>query len=187
MAQETEIKIAISDLNVMRERLKTVGATRRGERFEINAFFDTADHALKSGGNGLRLRSMRDASGQTRNVITYKGPAAGDAVRSREEIEFSIGDFDAARTLLARLGYVATIAFEKRRETWELGGCLVELDELPRLGTFLEIEGDDPRRVAQVRTTLGLDAEPAVMIGYASMVTRLMREDRHIGSALRFA
>ena len=185
MGTETELKLKVDDHEPIRERLRSIGALRRGVRFEINAFFD-ADGKLKAAGNGLRLRSMRDEAGVTRSVITFKGPATGDAVRSREEIEFSIGDFDAASTLLERLGYLPTHAFEKRRETWEVEGCLVELDELPHLGTFLEVEGDSARHVEAALERRGLIDRPAVMQGYASMVGALLRERPELGTALRF-
>jgi adenylate cyclase class 2 len=180
MATETEIKFKVEAHDALRERLSAIGAVRRGLRFEVNAFFD--DHGkLKAQGSGLRLRSMRDEAGETRSVITYKGPATGDAVRSREEIEFPIGDLDAAAALLARLGYAPTIAFEKRRETWELEGSLIELDELPHLGRFVEIEGEDVTIISSIRARLGLaQLEPATS-GYASMFSALIRARPELG------
>jgi adenylate cyclase class 2 len=186
MATEIEIKMKVADLDAVRARLSGVGAVRRGSRFELNAFFDTAERSLKANGSGLRLRTMTDEAGQSKSVITLKGKATGEGIKSREEIEFSIGDADGAAALLDRLGYRATLGFEKRRETWELGGCLVELDELPHLGTFVEIEGADEAAIVAVRRQLALNDEPTIQNGYISMIDRLVREQRTLGPTVRF-
>lgn len=188
MPVEVEAKMKVASLAPTRERLVAFSATRVDARFEVNAFFDTPDRALKSRDEGLRVRSMTDEAGDITAVMTFKGPHVGaseDALKRREEIEFAIGDFDAAAALLGRLGYVPTLAFEKRRETWSLGGCLVELDELPHLGTFVEIEGD-AEAIEAVRTTLGLDAEPLITRGYIGMMTRLVATRPELGPIVKF-
>ena len=193
MALEIEAKMKVADLDVIRARLSAAGATRVGARLEMNAFFDTPERLLKSRDEGLRVRAMTDEAGVASSVLTFKGPhvgatdaEAGDALKRREEIEFGVGSFDDAGAVLARLGYGPTLAFEKRRETWRLGGCLVELDELPHLGTFVEIEGDADA-IAAVRRTLALDAEPLIARGYIGMIARLVRDRPELGAIVRFA
>ena len=187
MATEIELKLKVDDLDPIRERLRLAHAKPRGVRFEINAFFDTPAASLKSGGNGLRLRSMRDlATNVVTNVITFKGPATGDAVKSREEIEFEVGDFEDAALLLQRLGYLPTLSFEKRRQTWELDECLIELDELPHFGTFVEIEAANVALINAARTKLALIQVEPVLAGYASMFGALLREKPELGPTLRF-
>lgn len=186
MATETEAKMKVDDLDAVRETLRSLRATRIGTRFEMNAFFDTAERSLKTKDQGLRLRSMIDESGAASTVITFKGPAAASAVKSREEIEFGIESFDEASALLGKLGYAPTLAFEKRRESWELDDCLVELDELPHLGTFVEIEGASEAIVLAVRTRLGMDALPLISKGYIRMIDDLVRSDPSLGPIVRF-
>ena len=188
MPVEVEAKMKVADLGVIRERLRASGAARVGQRFELNAFFDTPDRALKSRDEGLRVRSMTDEAGATTAVMTFKGPhvgKSGDALKRREEIEFAVGDLDAAAALLARLGFGRTLAFEKRRETWTLHDCFVELDALPHLGTFVEIEGAADA-IAVVRTTLALDGEPLITRGYIGMMTKLVAERPELGPIVRF-
>jgi predicted adenylyl cyclase CyaB len=186
MATEIELKLPFDDLDTVRQRLKLVGAVSRGERFETNVFFDTSERTLKAQGRGLRLRSMRSEAGEVSNVITLKGPASGDAVRSREEIEFSVGSFKDATTLLDRLGYRQTLGFEKRRETWELGPCLIELDSVPHLGRFVEIEAPSEADVNVARAQLGLDQVASEQRGYISMINALVGQRPELGPIVRF-
>lgn len=181
MATETEIKMQVDDLDAVRSKLRALGAVRVGSRFEVNAFFDSAERSLKSHDQGLRLRSMKQEDGSESSVITFKGPATQTQVKSREEIEFSIGSFDDAAALLGKLGYQPTLSFEKRRETWELDGCLVELDELPHLGTFVEVEGDSEAAVLAVRTRLQLNGSALISKGYIRMIDELVREKPGLG------
>src|SRR5439155_26546781 len=114
-------------------------------------------HSLRPGGNGLRLRRNRDEStGEDTYVITFKGPVAAGDLKVREEIELTVDSRRNTIDLLARLGYRVELSFEKRRETWTLDGCKVELDELPQIGRFCEVEGPDEATVNRVRETLDL-------------------------------
>ncbi len=75
----------------------------------------------------------------------------------------------AASLILEELGFTAMLIFEKRRESWELGSCKVELDELPYLGAFVEIEGE-PEAIDAVAKILGLGKTPIEKEGYAAML-----------------
>lgn len=186
MPTETEIKMKVDDLDAVRATLRALGAKRIGSRFEINAFFDSPERSLKSQDKGLRLRSMKHEDGSESSVITFKGPATQSVAKSREEIEFAIGSFDDAAALLERLGYAPTLRFEKRRETWDLDGCLVELDELPHLGTFVEVEGDPESAVLAARDRLGLQHRPLLSKGYIRMIDELVRARPELGVAVTF-
>jgi adenylate cyclase class 2 len=170
MPVEIEAKMAVESFDAVRSKLRALGARHAGEHFEVNAFFDTADRALLAREEGLRLRLERDtARGAERHVITWKGPRRPGALKSREEVELGVCDGDAAR-LLERLGYQRTLSFEKRRDSWELDGCKVELDEVPYLGRFVEVEGPDEKKVMSVRDRLGLSDRPIIKTSYIALL-----------------
>ena len=176
MATELEAKMQVPDHAAVRERLVAEGATRVGACMELNTFFDTADRALLTQDKGLRVRHTCDfASGEERHVVTYKGPQRDGGLKNREEIELLTDDGARAALLLERLGYAPTLSFEKRRETWRVEDCLVELDELPRLGCFVEIEGPDEEAVLAVREALELDDRPLIKKSYIAMVDELLK------------
>jgi adenylate cyclase class IV len=51
----------------------------------------------------------------------------------------------------------------------------VELDELPQLGTFIEIEGPSAAKVMACRKKLGLADEPMIPESYVAMVAEIER------------
>lgn len=177
MPVEIEVKMHVLDLEPVRAKLEELGAEHKGRREEVNTFVDTDDRALLAGDEGLRIRSHRDvSSGRMEYVMTYKGPRQAGVAKSRDEIEVTVDDADAAAMLLDRLGYHRTLTFEKRRESWALRGCSVELDELPKLGTFVEVEGPDEATVMQVRDELGLDSAPMEKRSYAALLADWLKQ-----------
>ena len=178
MAIEIEIKLQVSDLNAVRQRLEQLGAIRAREVLETNIFFDTPDRALLGSDCGMRLRRNADrAANHEKLVLTYKGPRSeGEVVKSREEIEVGVDTLEPTCQLLEKLGYVKMLTFEKRRETWKLDKGLVELDELPHLGSFVEIEGATQAEVLKIREKLGLSAIAPITQTYADLVSHYLSD-----------
>jgi adenylate cyclase class 2 len=173
MPVEIEAKMRVDDFAAVRDALARAAAQRVGEVVEENIFFDTPDQSLRASGNGLRLRRNRDTStGQDNYVITFKGRVAAGELKVREEIEVTVDVRQNAIDLLDRLGYQEQLSFEKRRETWKLDGCKVELDELPQIGRFVEVEGPDEATVNRVRETLSLTGHALIKESYAAMVAK---------------
>jgi adenylate cyclase class 2 len=179
MPIEIEAKMKVDDLAAMRQRLRECGADRIGEFFETNMFFDTRDRALLARDQGLRLRQKRDLASQRETVtLTFKGPRQAGQLKSREECELDVGNARDAINLLDRLGYQRVLTFEKKRQSWRLDDCAVELDELPHLGTFVEIEGPSEDVVLNVRQKLALSGRPHIAESYIAMLAKhLERQD----------
>ena len=134
---------------------------------EINLRFDTPSGDLARGYRVLRLRQDREAR------LTYKGPGElVDGVRSRQELEFTVGDFAIARKVLEALGYEVSVMYEKYRATYALGGVLVTLDEMP-YGNFAEVEGPDGASIRKTAGVLGLDWERRILDSYIMLFDRL--------------
>jgi len=177
MAVEIEAKMKVADLEAVRTRLGEHGAERVGAHLEVNEFFDTEDRTLLTADKGLRLRRSRDdQTGEEKFVITFKGPRQHGPLKSREEEEVEVASFEDARRLLHALGYVTILTFEKRRQSWKLGDCKIELDELPLLGTFVEIEGPREQDVLRVRELLRLTDRPLIKTGYAALLSTHLQE-----------
>ena len=66
----------------------------------------------------------------------------------------------------------------------EAGACEAALDELPLLGTFVEIEGPSERDVSAARDALALADFPLISSGYISLLASYLQQrrinDRHI-------
>lgn len=187
MPTELEAKMKLRDAKAIRERLRALGAIDRGERFEVNAFFDTPDRTLLKKDSGLRIRSMTKPDGSTTHVITFKGPQLAGQLKQRTEIEFGVEDPSLAHQLVEQLGYTLNLRFEKRRHIFDVDNCEVVLDELPHLGSFIEIEGPDELSVLSLREQLGLRDEPLLTTGYATMLARAIERGELSLSDVRFA
>lgn len=177
MGLEIEAKMKVADLAAVRDRLRAAGGEFAGRVAEVNTFLDRADRSLQKDGKGLRVRINRDVdTGRATAVVTFKGPLHKGAMKTREEREVVVEDHDDMVRVFEAIGLKVTLSFEKRRETWKLGGCKVELDELPELGTFVEIEGESEEVVSAVRARLNLAGEAMITQGYASMIADLLEK-----------
>ena len=169
MHAEIEAKLKVDCLADVERRLAACGASFVRETMQADAYFDTADRALTRADRCLRLRSER-IDERERLVLAYKGAKEPDDYKKRREIELEVNDAEAAELLLKELGYGKALAFDKRRRAWDLLGCEVALDELPLLGTFVEIEGPDSDTIAHVQKMLGLSDVPHIRDSYASLI-----------------
>lgn len=136
--KEIEVKMMVRDLNGLGARLKTLGAVLVSARVhETNLRFDTPNMELSRARKALRLRKDNTVR------LTFKGPQEMDAGASiRQEIEFEVNDFAAAKRFLEALGYRVGVIYEKYRTTYQLEQVLVTLDEMP-YGAFVELESAD--------------------------------------------
>ena len=168
MDQEIEVKFYLQDLAAFRQRLLSAGAFLTQPRVkEINLRFDTPQKDLSQKAQVLRLRQDEAAH------LTFKGPGALEGgVLSRQEIEFEVSDFAAARRFLEALGYRVFTTYEKIRENFTLAGVQVSLDEMP-FGTFTELEGPNPEAIRKLAESLGLAWERRITMSYLELFARL--------------
>jgi adenylate cyclase class 2 len=177
MPIEMELKVKVESHAPHRERLREAGATQVGIHLETNTFFDNDDRSLLASDKGLRIRVNRDlATDKAESILTYKGPRQPGAFKSREECEVTFDSAENLATILKSLGLVQVLSFEKKRESWKLAACKVELDEVPYLGCFLEVEGPSEKAIKEVQQKLGLEKTPTVRESYAGMLTTWLQE-----------
>jgi adenylate cyclase class 2 len=177
MAVEIEAKMAVDSIEPVRVRLRDAGAEPIGRFLETNVFLDTEDRSLLAADEGLRMRANKSLdTGESEFIITYKGPRQVGQLKSREEVEVTVHNGAEAVTLLERLGYLTMIQFEKRRESYRLDDCRVELDEMPHLGFFVEVEGPSEASVLKVRDRLRLSDRPLMKSSYVSLLMSYLQE-----------
>ena len=171
MPVELECKTRIGSLAGVREKLRAAGAEYVGRVLETNRLFDRDDGSLRRAGCGLRVRSVKvlDGTGPPA-TLTYKGPRQESAFKRRVETEVEISDEQGMCGILQALGYSERIVFEKCRESWRSGPCRIELDELPELGAFVEVEGPDEAAIREVLAALRLSEDALIDQSYAAMV-----------------
>ncbi len=187
LPREIEIKLRAADLSAVRQSLEQVGGRFLESVHESNEFFDRPDNSLRTADSGLRIRTFRrDGASSDEALLTWKGPLQPGVMHNRSSIDLTARPGALACGFLFALGFIRTSGFEKLRESWEFGGCRVELDELPHFGSFVEIEGPDEATVLQVRAQLGLTGLENVPQTYHAMVAGYLRARPCPDNTLRF-
>jgi adenylate cyclase class 2 len=170
---EQEVKLAFESVEAAERAVDRAGGRLAVSRRPLaDTLFDTQDGALRRRHSALRLR--RDG---TRTLVTYKGPPAASPVKSREELETSMGHAETATAILEALGFRPWFQYEKHRAEYVLGAVRIAIDETP-MGVFIEIEGP-PDDIAQTTALLGrttddycLESYPALYRKWQAAMTR---------------
>ena len=165
MPQEHEAKFKVASLAAIRRRLRAAGAAHLGTALETDEYYDTAEGRLLAADSGVRVRTFRKLAGPAgmdlRPQLTFKGPRQpGRKIKVRTERQVRLDDADAAGRILQALDLDVAMVIQKRRASYRLGRCRIELDELPLLGCFVEVEGPGARAIDRVCDLLGLTGQP---------------------------
>jgi adenylate cyclase class 2 len=177
-SQEIEAKFYVKDSKEIESRIRELDARLIQPRvLETNIRFDLFDDArprLRSEGRVLRLRQ------DTAARLTYKGAGQSEqGIVNRTEIEFTVEDFEKAKSFLEALGYQKLFEYEKFRTTYLFpsseGSTHVMLDELP-YGDFVEIEGESIQGIHSLAEKLKLNRIAAISMSYSALFERL-RDD----------
>ncbi len=168
MDHEIEAKFRVADFDGLRRRLVAAGGRFQGSFLQTDRYFDAVGNDLRKSDCGLRIRTFRveeapdgGVSQDTRPQLTFKGPRQGHAdLKIREELQTHVDDAEMLCRILRGLGLHLNLLVEKRRATYHLDACVVELDELPVIGRFVEIEAPRSEQIATVCDRLELAYEP---------------------------
>jgi adenylate cyclase, class 2 len=172
---EVELKFPLTDPESMRGLLIEKGFISAGRLFEENIVFDTPEGTLDSSGRLLRLR--RDDKVR----LTFKEPPEDDTHTERfkvkEESELVVDDLDTMRYILGKLGFTRERVYEKYREHFVRGpGVSAELDQLPHMGFFLELEAP-PEKMEGLAADLGLDLSKGSKKNYFRLFKAYCRDN----------
>ena len=177
MPIEIEAKMKVESFEGVLGALREKGGVELGSWVETDSFFDTRDRALLAADKGLRLRVAVDLKMKVATaLLTHKGPVGHGALKKRQETQSGVADAESMARLLEQLGFVQWLKYQKRRESWKMGDCRVELDEIPHLGRFVEIEGPSEAAVMGVREKLGLAGLTLLKASYVAMLTAYLQE-----------
>jgi len=169
MPKEIEAKFKVATFAAVRRALRLAGAKRLGCAIQTDRYFDTASRVLLKADSGVRMRLSKPpktgASGRSCRdshvLLTFKGPAKkGSRAKIRSEFQVRLADPAAVEAVFAQCGLKPVLTIQKRRESFRLGKTLIELDELPLIGRFVEIEAAGEKTIDKVRRMLALPDKP---------------------------
>ncbi|EFK97904.1 protein containing Adenylate cyclase domain [sediment metagenome] len=161
---EAKIPLDEQEYTLLKNRLIHI-AKPLGTVHEVNHFCDIFGFFRKTK-RLLRVRAETH-DGMTAYILTYKGKLEPGRFKKRREIERKISRFSAKLILLLKTGLV----YEKKRVNFTVMDAVVSLDEVQKLGHFVEIEGKDEGQIKKIIKKLQITKKP-VKKGYAEMMAK---------------
>ena len=177
---EVEIKLPVTDRNIIEDKLKQLGF-EAGDLVEERDIYFTSDlYDFKQADKALRIRKTKNIkTDKTQAFLTYKGNRLDKISMTREELETGIEDGDVGEKILKSIGFRAVSPVCKLRQYYFLGELTVCVDQVDRLGVFLEAEiivsSEEERESAlqQIENfleKLGYSMEETTRVSYLSML-----------------
>ncbi|MDR2901951.1 MAG: CYTH domain-containing protein [Lactobacillales bacterium] len=155
MEKEIEVKFLQVDIGRVREKLEKAGAVLKVPmRMMRRAMVKT--HEMYENESFLRIRDEGD-----KVTMTYKQFDA-NAVDGCRELEITVSDFDKAVLLTRLIGMPQATYQESKRETWEMDGVEIVIDEWPWIKPYIEIEGKSESALRAAAAKLGFDWRAAI-------------------------
>ena len=168
---EAKIKITEEDAAAVREKLGFLGAFAKPHVLhEINHVFAKPSRDRHPQDPTFRVRVHAD-SGEGLLTIKDIPPLSerqGNGSRLKKVEELLNIDLTRADLMVKALeenGFRKTFTYTKTREDWNYRNLLINIDELPRIGFFVEIEGEE-KGVLEMVVLLGLSERPRHVMSY---------------------
>lgn len=166
---ETEAKYPVRNCEAVRDILARIGFSCAKSDFQRDEYYDRSDGAFSSLDFVIRLRESNGVP-----VLGLKGPRffTDSGEYSRVELEFEPKSASAAVLALSKKSLYKYWFFEKRRVTFSRSQCdtTVCIDEIPKLGFYLEIEGGI-QGIREIHALLCEFLGPAERRNYAELVS----------------
>lgn len=144
MIKELELKFLEIDKEAIVGKLISKGATLTVDSILKTVYFDTEDSQIFKKNELLRVRTFGDKVELCRKV----NMRIEDDCKVYDEVEVFVSDFDETVRFLESLGYKKVIEYEKKRTEYKLpDGSKFEIDEIPTVPVFLEIEAVSFERI----------------------------------------
>ncbi len=178
--REIEVKLKAKDLKEVEQKLTKQGCTLSVPIRQYDVVYspkgkENVCEEVKEGDFVLRIRREN-----RRALLTLKQQRTHEL--DNTEIETEIGDPDAMHRTLLLLGCTPVVEVRKARRKGKLKGYEICLDEVEKLGAFVELEkltgdNDDPMEVTEelLRTLedLGLSRKDRERQGYDTQIYKL--------------
>lgn len=177
---EIEVKIPIEAPEKIKKRLLAMGFQSCEKVIEEDMYYNSEYHDVKKYDEALRIRKTRDLlTGKTKAQINFKGKKIDQISMSRREYETGIEAPDHMEKILEAIGFTRVSGVKKIRSYLRKGEMTACLDQVEKLGDFLELEvlaeKEDRREtcLSQMKEVLqeaGLSIENSVRTSYLSML-----------------
>ena len=173
---EIEVKILEVDVKSITKKLESWGAQKTFEGELTTHHYDFSHQGLEKRNLALRLRKRADSE-QTAE-LTLKEKIGKTEAKIMQEYELRVSDFEVMQNILHYLGLKEIKAAKKHRTSYVLGEVHFDLDTVPGIPTFLEIEATTLERVHEYVKKLGFSTEEAKPWSGADILRHYMEKQR---------
>lgn len=155
--KEIEIKILGINKTQIIKKLKKMGAKKSFEGIIDGLFLDYKNKKLHKNNELLRLRTA-----SKKVFLTYKGKLKEGKVKSCEEKEIEVSDFEKTKELLLSIGFVVRKeTMTKYRTSYTIGKTHFELEtpigKYSFIPPFMEIESTSEKNIYKYAKLLGFE------------------------------
>ena len=138
---EVEIKLPIHRRSSIERGLTTLGFIPGDLIRESDSYFTIDSHDFMKTDEALRIRESENfTKACITTLLTYKGPKLDDVSMTRKELETEIGNADICCEILYSLGYHKLSPVVKLRQYYHQDNVTACVDQVEKLGSFLELE-----------------------------------------------
>ena len=162
MSKEMEVKVLDIDLDVLEDKLRSIGAELISFEEQKNIILDT-DKKFKDSNIDGYLR-IRETKNKLLNIvekeITLKENLSRSLTRENIEIESKISNIDSMLEILSKLGYEVSKIGYKTRRSYKYDGIRFDLDIWDRETyplPYMEIEVEREEDLEKAIKLLDLD------------------------------
>ena len=138
MPLEVEVKVRISQEQAQKVQeflVQEASIQKQGEVTETDYYFNHPCRDFSETDEALRIRESKQET-----TITYKGKKLFAETKTREEIIVPIEQPERATQLLIALGFQKVAVVFKTRQVFKAKELIITMDNVPKLGIFMEFE-----------------------------------------------
>ncbi|RLE52139.1 MAG: class IV adenylate cyclase [Candidatus Methanomethylicota archaeon] len=133
---EVEVKAQVyADLPKILDKIRGIGAKFVKSVEQEDTYFTHPCRNFKNSDEALRLRIEEGKA-----KLTYKGPRISPISKTRFEVETFVENAQQATLLLEKLGFNRFFTIRKKRHQFRLRDIDIYVDEVYKLGIFIELE-----------------------------------------------
>lgn len=172
---EVELKARVKNPNIIRQRIKKIA------RFVKKV--KKVDHYYTLEKNGYPTKSLRIRNQGRFHLVNFKKRVSYlQGIYTKKEVEFNLEDIQGFLAVLKEFGFRLWIIKHKESEVYKYKSASIELNNLRRLGWFVEVEILTTNNVSEARKNiltifklLGINKNDIEKKGY----TRLLWEKQN--------
>lgn len=137
---EVEVKAHVNNFEAVKKKLNEIGAKKIKFEHQKDTYFNNPDYRdFEKTDEALRIR-ITTIKEKEEIILTYKGAKMDTVSKTRKEIEAKVKDSKNMGLILENLGFKPVETIEKDRTTYSFNEFIISLDEVYKVGNFVEIE-----------------------------------------------